>query len=623
MAKRVPASEPARDEGDEPAGVLTRWGRWLPATVIVLTVWAAYANSFGAPFIFDDLKSIILNPTIRQLWPLSDVLSPPNTLTGAAGRPVVNFTLAVNYALGGLDVRGYHALNTLIHALAALALFGIVRRTLLRPVLRERFGEGALPLGLAVALVWALHPLLTESVTCVVQRTESLMGLFYLLTLYGFIRAVESPSPRGWEISTVIVCLLGMATKEVMVSAPLLVLLYDRTFVAGGFRAAWVQRRGFYLALASTWLLLGWLAFSAGQRGGVAGFGLGVSAWDYALTQCRAIILYLRLALWPSPLVLDYGSGLAGTVREVWPQAVLLLALVTGTFLALWRRPVIGFLGFWFFAILAPSSSFVPLTSQTMAEHRMYLSLVAVVCLGVLGSYRWLGGRMVPVWLVLAAGLGWLTGLRNEDYRDAVTLWSVTVARQPDNLRVHTNLGTALAAARRLEEARRHFAFVVERDPDDGMARCNLANVLLELGRPAEALPQAEAAVRLKPAALDARIALGSALAQLGRLEEAVVQGREAVRIEPDSLAGHYNLATALSELRRYPEAETHYVAALRLEPQFPRAHNDLGEVLGHLGRWDEARVEFETALSQSPGYAQARENLDRISRRRLGPSGR
>ncbi len=623
MPKGAPTFEPAREGGERLPGLLGSWGGWLPVTVIVLTVWAAYANSFAAPFVFDDGKSIVSNPTIRQLWPLSEVLSPPSNLTGAAGRPVVNLTLALNYAVGGLDVRGYHIVNTLIHALAALTLYGIVRRTLLRPVLRERFGVSAMPLALAVALIWALHPLQTESVTCVVQRTESLMGLFYLLTLYGFIRAVEAPAPRRWWIFTVVVCLLGMATKEVMVSAPLLVLLYDRTFVAGSFAAAWRQRGRWHAALAATWVLLLGLAVQSGQRGGVAGFGLGVSAWEYALTQCRAIILYLRLSVWPSPLVVDYGTNVVETVGEIWPQGVLLVGLVVGTLVALRRRPMIGFLGFWFFAILAPSSSFVPLVSQTIAEHRMYLSLAAVVGLVVLGSYRHFGIRVLPVLLVVAAGLAGLTILRNEDYRDTVKLWEVTLARQPDNLRIHTNLGTALADHQRMEEARQHFAIVVEHDPNDGLARCNLGNALLELGRLQEALPQYEAAVRLKPEYVEAWIGRGSALAQLGLLDLAVIQNQTAVRLDPESLAAHYNLATVLAQLRRYAEAATHYAAALRLEPNFPLAHNALGEALLQLGRWEEAKVEFETALRQSPGYAQAQENLRRLPELRgkaLGP---
>ncbi len=603
---------------EENSGWRARWGISLAAAVIVLAVWAAYANSFSAPFVFDDLKSVTQNPTIRHLWPLSDVLSPPNTVTGAAGRPVVNLSLAVNYALGGLQVRGYHVVNALIHALAALALFGIVRRTLLRPVLRERFGSAALPLAFVAALLWALHPLQTESVTCIVQRTESLMGLFYLLTLYGFIRAVEAPAPRRWEIFTVAACLLGMATKEVMVSAPLLVLLYDRTFVAGTFRAAWQARWRFYAALAATWLLLGWLATHTSQRGGVAGFGLGVSSWDYAVTQCRAIILYLRLAVWPSPLVVDYGASVA-RVGEVWPQALLLLALVAGTLVALRRRPVLGFVAFWFFAILAPSSSVVPLVSQTIAEHRMYLPLAAVVVLAVVGGYRWLGARSLPVWLALAVAAGWLTAVRNEVYRDPLTLWGDTVAKQPGNMRAQLNLGTALTEAGQLEEARERFAAAVRLDPGNAEARYGYGNILLRLNRPAEAVEQHEAAVRLRPDYADAHYVLGTALLRQGRAGEAVEHFETALRIRPDFGDVHHTLAGMLAMSGRVDEALGHYAAALRLQPDNAGLQEELGNVLMRERRWAEAAEHYAAAARLQPESAALQVALGGA----LGRSGR
>ena len=129
-------------------------------------------------------------------------------------RPVVNLTLAVNYAIGGLDVRGFHVGNLLIHLLAALTLYGIVRRTLLSPLLKERFGHAASALALAAALIWSVHPLQTEAVTYLTQRTESLMGLFFLLTLYGAIRAASSPHPWKWYAATVAACALGMGCQR-------------------------------------------------------------------------------------------------------------------------------------------------------------------------------------------------------------------------------------------------------------------------------------------------------------------------------------------------------------------------------------------------------------------------
>ena len=163
----------------------------------------------------------------------------------------------------------------------------------------DGWGAAATPLALAVALLWAVHPLQTESVTYVVQRAESLVGLFYLLTLYGLVRGATAARPLGWYAVAALACLLGMATKEVMVSAPLVALLYDRTFLAGSFREAVRRRYGLYMALAATWPLLEQLIYASWGRGNTAGFDAGVNCWTYLGMQCQAIVHYLRLCAWP------------------------------------------------------------------------------------------------------------------------------------------------------------------------------------------------------------------------------------------------------------------------------------------------------------------------------------
>ena len=298
----------------------------LGALAIVAAIALAYANSLSAPFVYDDKPSIVYNGSIRHLWPLHDVLTPPGAGATVSGRPVLNVSFALNYALGGLEVRGYHLANMAIHALAALTLFGLVRRTLQRPSVPASLRQAAFPSALAIAVLWAVHPLQTEAVTYVAQRAESLMSLFYLVTLYAFVRAVESERPRTWRALGWTACLLGMGTKENMVSAPLIVFCFDRAFVAGTFASAWRQRRGFYLALAATWLPLAWLVLSTGgNRGGSAGFGVGVSWFDYALTQVPALARYLALAVWPCPLVFDYGAFFVRDVTEI-----VLPALIVG-----------------------------------------------------------------------------------------------------------------------------------------------------------------------------------------------------------------------------------------------------------------------------------------------------
>ena len=196
--------------------------------LIILAACAAYHNSFSGPFVFDDIPAIVDNPSIRHLWPITRVMRPPLLSAGANGRPLVNLSLAVNYALGGTSVTGYHIVNLLLHVVVALTLFSLVLRTLQLPSLKE--GK-ARPMALSIALLWAVHPLLTESVTAVIQRNELIAGLFYLLTLYGVVRSRDSVRKAFWYGWAIVACLLGMASKEVMATAPIMVWLYDRAFI--------------------------------------------------------------------------------------------------------------------------------------------------------------------------------------------------------------------------------------------------------------------------------------------------------------------------------------------------------------------------------------------------------
>ncbi|MHC4609143.1 MAG: hypothetical protein ACYS7M_02205, partial [Planctomycetota bacterium] len=246
---------------------------WL-LPVVLLGAALAYSPGLSAPFIYDDLSAIRENPHIRHLWPLREAMSAPEQ-TPLAGRPVVSLSLAVNYAIGGIDVRGYHAFNLAVHLISAVLLFAIARRTLHSHLLHERYTASAGWIALAVAAIWALHPLQTESVIYVVQRTELLMGLFYVLTLYCAIRGSRSARPWFWHTAAVSACALGMASKEVMVSAPLIVLLHDRVFISGSFRGALARRPGLYAGLALTWVLLGVL-LASGPRSESIGFNHGV-----------------------------------------------------------------------------------------------------------------------------------------------------------------------------------------------------------------------------------------------------------------------------------------------------------------------------------------------------------
>ena len=278
------------------ARTTSRWPIMLGAAVIVLAAAAAYSNSLRCPFVFDDTVDIVGSMSIRHLWPVWDVFFVRvNGRTSLHGRPVAKLSLALNYATGGLDPLPYHLTNLLIHALAGLTLFGIVRRTLLLPGLRARFATAATGLGLAVALLWTLHPLQTAAVTCAVQRYESMMGLFSLMALYAAIRCGTSKRPGGWAVASVAATLLALGCKEVAVSAPLLILLYDRAFLAGSFREAWRRHWGMYLGFAAAWGAFAVLYACSCDRTDWAGYGLPISWLEYATSQFGVILHYLRL----------------------------------------------------------------------------------------------------------------------------------------------------------------------------------------------------------------------------------------------------------------------------------------------------------------------------------------
>lgn len=548
---------------------------WAAALVLALAVIAAFLNGLPAPFLLDDQENIVANESLRDLsrpgavlWPRADVFT--------AGRPILNLSLALNHALSRLSPSAYRTTNILIHAAAALALFGLIRRTLRLPGLAPRLSLHAERIALLSALLWALHPLQTESVTYVSQRAESLMGLFYLLALYAFLRAAVTPG-RYWSAAAVAACAAGMMTKEVMVTAPIVILLFDRACLAGSLAEAWRRRRGLHLALASTWLVLAVLMLTT--RIGARGVGYGIShAWhDYLRIEAGAVLLYLRLALFPQPLVFDYGEEVPLPAAFATVGHALTLATVAAVVVWQWRRrPLVAFLGASFFILLAPTSSIVPVTGQPIAENRVYLPLAAVAVLATLGTFRALGRCATAVLLAAVLALAGGTVRRNQDYRSELAIWSDTVAKRPDSGRAHA-----------------HYAKAV-----------------LEAGQPALAREHWRTAVRLSPRMSEAHMNLGSLDLQQGRIPEAIAAYQLALQLKPGNVVAQTNLGSALFQAGRREEAVAAYEQALRLRPGHLDARLNLGIVLGHLGRYAEAIPLFEGVLREYPGHPVARDNL-------------
>jgi protein O-mannosyl-transferase len=571
--------------------------------------FVVFWNSLPAPFTFDDDHAIVVNEQIRHI---STSLSRTEQGSPLSGRPLVSLTFAINYALGGLNVRGYRLVNIAIHVVNALLLFGVAARTL-----RVRGVANAEELAFAIALLWMVHPLVTEPIDYVSQRTELMMATFFLLTVYfGGTRPTMS----------VICCALGMACKETMVMAPIVVLLYDRTFTFGSFREALRRRSGYYAALCATWLVLVVLLWSS-PRGDSAGFtGASVSPWTYLLDQSVMIVRYLRLAFWPRRLVLDYGEPTHVTFSEVAPYVLAVATLVAGTVVALVRNLPAGFLGAWFFLTLAPTSSIMPISTEVGAERRMYLPLMAVVALILApvarafmarawrsanhkGSRHMFTGAVLIILAPIVLLLCVATYERNAEYRSGLTLWQSVLDRWPPHARAHRNLAAELKLANRRDEEIDHLRAAVNALPE---LRSVLGLELLAVGRNMEAADEFRIYIREHPRDADAWSNLGNALDALGRGDEALDAFTHAVDVDPNNGLSQRNLALQYLKTNDFDNAVAHAREGVRLTPGDPDAHNLLGLALIGQQQIDEAVAEFRTSLQLRPANNDASGYLER-----------
>lgn len=584
---------------------------WIACAILALATIAVYANTFTSPFILDDDHDIVSNLSIRRLWPISSVfLRPSQGRVSLHNRPVVVFSFAVNYAMGGLNPLPYHLTNLAIHVLAGLTLFGIARRTFCLPSLRDRYAGVATPLAFVIAAMWALHPLATQAVTYIVQRYESMMGLFYLLSLYCVIRGDSSRRPGWWAAGAAAACALSMACKEVAVSIPLVILLYDRAFLAGSFRAAWQRRWRLYLILAAAWgaMIVYWML--AGGRGHWAGFGLPTTPLEYARTQLGVILHYLRLSFWPYPQVFDYDWRVARTASQIVPGAIVVGGLLAATGYALIRWPKWGVVGAWFFLILAPTSSIMPIADLAF-EHRMYLSLAAVVVAAAIAGYelirRLVARFQIPAqkvnWCQLAlaaaaiAALGATTYARNQLYRDKVAFWSDVVAKAPHNARAYVSLAVAMTEQNRGDEALAQYRKARDVNPQHADAYVGLASVMNREEDLDEAIRNCRTALALQPRYPMAHYNLAALLFQQKNLDEAARHFHVALTYDPYLVLAHVGLGNVLVEQGSLDQAKTYYQKALDLDPQCAAAHLGMSCVLGRQGNVEEAVARCQQAL--------------------------
>jgi tetratricopeptide (TPR) repeat protein len=597
-----------------------------------------------------------------------------------SGRPVVNYSFALNYALNrslgiaqapatesATQTISYHVVDLFLHVATALLLLGVIRRTMQFGRVPESWRDASETIATISAGIWLLHPIQTEAVDYVSQRTELLVSFCYVGTLYAAIRAwyeehaarsdgeANKRRPIAWSFASVALCLLGMGSKEVMITAPLMVVLYDRAFVADRWSVLWRDRarRRLYAALFATaaWVVV---LVTGGGRAGTVGFDLDVTWASYLLTQGWAIPHYVRLLLWPQGLTFDYGrTPVHGPVAVL---GLVALGIAGAATLIAWRSVRwrwVGFLGAWFFLILAPSSSIVPIRTEMAAERRVYLAIASlIVALVVAAEYlrreianrrqpdgsanAWL--RIVPATLLVLLGVAMIatTSRRSAMYSDLVVRWTDGVEKTPTNGRAYYNLASALLRANppriaaadsvlqramvvdsmyvptrvrsatiaiaenRLVDAETLLIRALQLHPRDAPATEKLGAVLIARNRPDLALPYVKQYAEFSRTG-QSLTTLGLAYLMTRQLDSAIAVLRRAAQIDSTQIDARRYLAAALVEQERGAEAVPFIRQAIALDSTSGLMFGLLSLAFAQTGQADSAASAAETAFAKAP----------------------
>lgn len=552
--------------------------RYFSLGILALAVLASviYQRAFAYPMIFDDLASIIENESVHSLQPLlgqngqAGPLNPsPNQPFTA--RPLVNLSIAVDYHLSGEDPRIYRIVNLIIHVATAIFLAAIVILTLNRPASVHQFESHSVWLGFASAAIWMVHPVHTETVIYLTQRTELMMGMLYLLTLLfciGYWTSARTYQRTLFLSLAASSAIAGMLCKETMASVPAMALLYEHTFLRRSFREIVKQSWKLYASLSLCFLPIIAL-YAMGSGTPAAGFNNTIPAVDYWMTEARVFFDYWRLTFWPWPLVMNYQIPTVTTLSDGWPGVVAMLIYAGITGWLVWRRSVIGYALIWFLAVLSPTLV-VPLPDEEFVERRLYLAIAPLAPIVIIGFERFLRRRQSQF---ITAGL--------------IVVFSIVCVR----------------AIPRFADRMTVWLHVLDHDSQNSLAMMRQGLLEFNEGQEASGIKRLETAFAARPDRKPCVLVLAKAYKNQQRYADEINVYRTAIEVTPNEPSYHYNLGLAFDRVRKPELARKHYEETVRLDPTAHYAHYNLGMLLAERGDLVAAIEHFETAVEMDPNY--------------------
>ena len=619
-------------------------GRVGLALILGLTV-ILYVNAMDNAFHYDDFHTVVQNPSIRSLDNLSLFFTDSRTASehpeATSFRPLTTASYAVNYALGGLDPRGYHLLNLLLHlgtVLLSYRLFSVA--------LNQRYAV------FFATLVFAIHPLHTETINYITARSTLLSTFFSLLAVIGVLEYCRMSEKNSRMVRRLILAgltgalMLAFFSKETALMTPALLILAYLCFHPARDRKRMLQI-GFLLLAGLIFLgVYIWIRqdfFSLFFTHLLGNEGLVLSL----LTSLVILTKYLQFFFWPVGLAIEHDLTRAAALSDPNVQMALSILLLLA-FLG-WRvrsERILQFCSGWYLLSLAPVCALPFFTQEALfQENRGYQAMIALaLCSGwIVQNLR---DRKIPqhriLWsagvVVLALVLSLGVSVRNTVWKDGVTLWSDAVIKSPRSAVAHTNLASAYHQADRPLESMEMIRKAIRLDPREPASHALLGLLEARQGHWENAVESYQAALRFKPDAWKIHMELGVALSNLGRYEESIAHHRNAlegnprhwkihhnlvhahwglealdvIRLEyqqalgahPGEFSNHYALALVYRLSGSAKEALKHYEEAIRIDPTVAEAHDGLCELLAEGGQWDRATMacqRFQEADPQDP----------------------
>lgn len=629
----------------------------LLCMLIAMSIVMVFYPSSHGRWIFDDNAAIADNLSVAQPT-YQTVLVPPRDLP-TSGRPLLNLSFAINYHFSKDQPQGYRWTNIAIHVLNSWLLFALIAR-----LLATLSFSGVLSTAMQtwtaciITLLWALHPVQTECVLYVAQRSEQLAMLTLLGTLYGLVRHHQSQCKHHhWLIISVLFCFAGALCKELAAVYPIIVLCCDRSFLSGSFKAAWQQRRGYYGIMSLlTWSAILWLLMGK-PRTLSAGYGLGISAWEYLMTQSQVILHYLKIIVDPADLCLAYHWPIVRSFDVVAVPFTCMALLFACSCIALWRWPRVGFCMISSFLVLAPSSSVYPIMTEVAADRRItipaafILSLTVVMLLRVVMHCKPNATRRAWYMTMLLGMIGVMilapmTLIAGYRYNNTIQLWEhmVLTARQP--LMAQEELAKAMLLEDALAPTHQLYEQILRENGSIYLVQLNLGLVKLKLGQATQGLAMLNGIADHPKLGAKANYYMGLHYKATNQVDLALECFRKAWQTQPTNPEYVLNLAQmlvlqkqfdeatrtiealpkhqrqtrdilavhgyALSQLNRLEQAQAVYTRYLQLDPDNPALLNSLGTVEARLGHMEQAASYFARALAINPDMPDVKENLKR-----------